>query len=177
MLQTLGTRLAFENRWVTLREDAVRFPDGLESVYAYIERPRYAIVAALGDGVLWMVEQYRHPIRARSWELPMGVAPGGDAIPIEEGARIELAEETGLRAAHWQRIAELAPAPALVAQTGVLFLATGLTRGQQALERTEQDLVAAPLPVDEVLAMAMDGRIVDGVTVACLGLLRLHGHL
>jgi ADP-ribose pyrophosphatase len=177
MLTTLSTRIAFENRWVSLREDAVRFPDGLESVYAYIERPRYAIVAAIEDGRLWMVEQYRHPIKARSWELPMGVAPGGDAIPIGEAAKIELAEETGLRAARWQLIAEIAPAPALVAQTGVLFLATGLTRGTQALEQTEQDLVAAALPVPEVLAMAMDGRIRDAATIACLGLLRLHGHL
>jgi ADP-ribose pyrophosphatase len=177
MLETRSTRIAFENRWVRLREDAVRFPDGFESVYAYIERPRYAIVAALEDGCLWMVEQYRHPLKARSWELPMGVAPGGDATPIEDAARIELAEETGLRAAQWQRLAEIAPAPALIAQTGVLFLATGLTPGPQALERTEQDLVAAALPVAQVLAMAMDGRIRDAATIACLGLMRLHGHL
>lgn len=177
MLTTLSTRIAFENRWVALREDAVRFPDGVESVYAYIERPRYAIIAAVEDGQIWMVEQYRHPLKARSWELPMGVAPGGDSIPIEEAARIELAEETGLGAAHWQRIAEIAPAPALIAQTGVLFLATGLTRGPQALEHSEQDLVACPLPVAEVLTMAMDGRLRDAATIACLGLLRLGGHI
>ncbi len=177
MLTTLSTRIAFENPWVSLREDAVRFPDGVESVYAYIERPRYAIVAAMEDGHLWMVEQYRHPLRARSWELPMGVAPGGDAIPIEDAARIELAEETGLSAALWRRISEVAPAPALIAQTGVLFLATGLTSGPQALEHSEQDLVAQALPVPEVLAMALDGRIRDAATIACLGLLRLGGHL
>lgn len=177
MLTTLSTRIAFENRWVALREDAVRFPDGVEGVYAYIERPRYAIIAAIEDQHLWMVEQYRHPLRARSWELPMGVAPGGDSIPIEQAARIELAEETGLTALHWQRIAEIAPAPALVAQTGVLFCATGLTRGPQALEHSEQDLVAAPLPIPAVLAMAQDGRIRDAATIACLGLLRLGGHL
>ena len=177
MLTTIATRIAFENRWVSLREDAVRFPDGVESVYAYIERPRYAIVAALEDGHIWMVEQYRHPLKARSWELPMGVAPGGDSIPIEEAARIELAEETGLTAARWQRIAEIAPAPALIAQTGVLFLATGLTPGPQALEHSEQDLVAQALPVADVLAMALDGRIRDAATIACLGLLRMGGHL
>jgi ADP-ribose pyrophosphatase len=177
MLTTLGTRIAFENRWVRLREDAVRFPDGLESVYAYIERPTYALIAAIQDGHLWMVEQYRHPLGARSWELPMGIAPGGDSIPIEEGARIELKEETGVTAAHWQRVGDLAPAPALLAQTGVLFLATGLTRGEQALEETEQDLIARALPVETVLDMARNGTIRDAATLASLGLLRLHGHL
>jgi ADP-ribose pyrophosphatase len=177
MLTTLASRIAFENRWVSLREDAVRFPDGIESVYAYIERPRYAIIAAVKDGHIWMVEQYRHPLKARSWELPMGVAPGGDTIPIEDAARIELAEETGVTADKWRRIAELAPAPALIAQTGVLFLATGLARGPQALEHSEQDLVARALPIPEVLGMALDGRIRDAATIACLGLLRLGGHL
>lgn len=175
MFDILGSHTAFENRWVRLREDAIRYPDGAEGVYAYIERPRYAVVAAVQDGRIWMVEQYRHPLRARSLELPMGVAPGGDAIPIEEAAAIELREETGVTAQRLDYVGEIAPAPALIAQTGALFLATGLTEGEQALEDTEQDLVAMALPVEEVLARACDGRIRDGATLASLGLLRLKG--
>ncbi|MFN3614340.1 MAG: NUDIX domain-containing protein [Rubrimonas sp.] len=175
MLTTVATRVAFENRWVRLREDDIRYPDGSEGVYTFIERPRYAIAAAVQDGCIWLVEQWRHPIRARMWELPMGVAPGGDSIPIEQAARIELREETGLVAETMERVAEIAPAPALVAQTGVLFLAKGLTQGEQALEPTEQDLIARPWPVDEAVAAALDGRIRDGATVASLCVLRLKG--
>jgi 8-oxo-dGTP pyrophosphatase MutT (NUDIX family) len=175
MLSTLSSRIAFENPWVRLREDRVRYPDGAEGPYVYIERPRYAIVAAVEDGRIWMVEQWRHPLGRRSLELPMGVAPGGDALPIEEAARIELREETGLTAARLDRVAEIAPAPALIAQTGVLFLATGLTPGPQALEATEQDLVARPMPVAEALGLALDGGLRDSATIACLGLLRLKG--
>ena len=177
MLSVRSTRIAFDNPWVTLREDAVTFPDGHEGVYAFIERPRYAIAAALEAGHLWLVEQYRHPLGRRSWELPMGVAPGGDATPIETAAQIELREETGVTAAHWQRLAEIAPAPALIAQTGVLFVATGLTDGPQALETTEQDLIARRWPVSDVLSMARNGTIRDGATLASLGLLSLHGFL
>jgi ADP-ribose pyrophosphatase len=173
MLTTTATRIAFENRWVRLREDAVRYPDGTSGVYAFIERPRYAIVAAVEDGHVWMVEQWRHPLRRRSWELPMGVAPGGDATPIEEAARIELREETGLTAAAMAYLGDIAPAPALLAQTGALFLATGLTRGPQALEHGEQDLVAARLPVAAVLARILSGEINDAATVASFGILRL----
>jgi len=172
---TLGTRIVWENRYVTLRQDSVRFPDGAEGDYTFIERPTYVIVAAVEDGAIWMVEQWRHPLRARSWELPMGVAPGGAATPIDEAARIELREETGLTAAEWRRLGEIAPAPALIAQTGVLFLATGLIRGAQQLEPTEQDLIARPWPVEEAIAAALDGRIRDGATLAALGLLRMRG--
>jgi ADP-ribose pyrophosphatase len=173
MLTTTATRIAFENRHVRLREDAVRYPDGASGVYAFIERPRYAIVAAIEDGHVWMVEQWRHPLRRRSLELPMGVAPGGDATPIEEAARIELREETGLTAACMQYVCDLAPAPALLAQTGALYLATGLTKGPQALEHGEQDLLATRLPVDDVIARILSGEIADAVTVAAFGLLRL----
>jgi ADP-ribose pyrophosphatase len=173
MLVTLSTRTVYENRYVTLRQDAVRYPDGAEGDYTFIKRPDYAIVAAIEDGHVWMVEQWRHPMGARSWELPMGVAPGGDAIPVEESARIELREETGVTAAAWREIGRLNPAPALIAQTGVLFLATGLTMGAPALEATEQDLIARPWPIGDVIAAVLDGRIRDAATIAAVGVLRL----
>jgi 8-oxo-dGTP pyrophosphatase MutT (NUDIX family) len=132
-----------------------------------------AIVAAIEEGHVWMVEQWRPPLRRRCWELPMGVAPGGDATPIEEAARIELREETGLTVARMDYLGDLAPAPALLAQTGALFLATGLTQGPQALEHGEQDLVAARMAVGEVVARILSGEIADAVTVAAFGLLRL----
>jgi len=175
MLTTLSDRIAFENRFVRLREEAVRYRDGSVGTYAFIERPRYAIAAAVEGGEIWMVEQWRHPLRRRCWELPMGVAPGGADTPIEEAARIELREETGVTALQWRYVAELAPAPALLAQTGALFLATGLTRGPQQLEHGEQDLVARPWPVEQAVAAALDGAIIDAVTTACLLRLRLRG--
>ena len=173
MLTVTASRIAFENRWIRLREDSVRYPDGTTGPYAFIERPRYAIVAAIEDGHVWMVEQWRHPLGARCWELPMGVAPGGDATPIEEAARLELREETGVTAACWREIGRLNPAPALLSQTGVAFLATGLTLGAPAPEATEQDLVARPWPVGDVIAAILDGRIRDAATVATFGLMRL----
>ncbi len=170
MAELLGRRTAFENRWVRLEEDRLRLPDGLEIDYVYVARPRYAIVAAVEDGRLWMVEQYRHPLGARSLELPMGVA---DAPTIEAAAATELREETGLRAERFDYVAEIAPAPALLAQTGALFLATGLTEGAPEREDTEQDLTAAPWPIEDVVAAMLDGRIRDGATLAALGLLRM----
>jgi ADP-ribose pyrophosphatase len=65
----------------------------------------------------------------------------------------------------------------LIAQTGVLFLATDLTQGEQILEHTEQDLIGRALPVQSVLDMARDGVIRDAATLASLGLLKLYGHL
>jgi ADP-ribose pyrophosphatase len=171
--RVLSSRIAHETPWLRLREDRIELPDGAAATYAYVERPRYAIVAAIEGGAVWMVEQYRHPLRARTLELPMGVAPGGDATPIEEAARIELREETGVTAETLTYIGEITPAPALLAQSGALFLATGLTEGPQDLEPMEQGLEARPIAVDRVLSMILAGEIRDGATVAAFGLLRL----
>lgn len=173
MARIRSSRVAYESPWVRLREDVIDLPDGTPTPYAYVERPRYAIVAAVEDGAIWMVEQYRHPMRARTLELPMGVAPGGDATPIDEAARIELREETGLTARELAYVGEIAPAPALLAQSGALFLATGLTRGPQALEPSEQGLEARPMAIDRALSMILAGEIRDGATLAAFGLLRL----
>ncbi len=55
-------------------------------------------------------------------------------------------------------------------EEGYVFLAEGLTPGAPEFDETEQ-LAIRRLPFAEALAMAMDGRITDGISVA--GLLKL----
>ncbi len=171
----LDSRVAFETPWLELRMDRLRLADGMELDYGYVARPRYAIVAAVQDGRIWMVSQYRHPLRRRIWELPMGIAPGVPEDRMAEAAAIELREETGVSAERFDYVAEIAPAPALLAHTGALFLATGLSEGAAAPEATEQDLVAEAWRVEEAVAAVLDGRISDAATIASVGLLRLKG--
>lgn len=45
-------------------------------------------------------------------------------------AKRELAEETGLRAKKWKKIAEFYPSPGFVAEKMTIFLATGLRAGE-----------------------------------------------
>ncbi len=54
-----------------------------------------------------------------------------------------------------------------------LFLANGLTRGEQQLDATEYGLITQRFRLDEVEAMFRDGRIRDAATVAAFGLLRI----
>jgi hypothetical protein len=37
-----GTRLVYENRWMRVREDAVRRRDGSEGIYDVVEKPDFA---------------------------------------------------------------------------------------------------------------------------------------
>ena len=58
-----------------------------------------------------------------------------------------------------------------------IYLAQGLRVGEADREQSEQDLISRAFPLDEVLAMVLNGTIKDAATVAALGLLRLKGLL
>ena len=51
---------------------------------------------------------------------------------------------------------------------GILYLATGLVDGQAAPEGTETGLEVRRVPFAEALAMTLDGRITDGLSVVGL---------
>ena len=179
---TLSSRIAYENRWLRVREDVIRRPDGADGLYGVIVRGDFVVVAALDDEpgpglgaerTLTLVQQYRYPVGQRMWELPMGMwEDQPDAAP-EEIARGELAEETGLLAARLERVATLFQAAGYSNQKGHVFVATGLRPTETDREATEQDMVAQAFPLGEVEAMIGDGRISCMVTVAAIGLLRI----
>ena len=173
-IETLGTRLVYENRWMRVREDRIRYRDGSESIYGVVEKSDFvAIVAVDEGGRLHLVQQYRYPVRGRHWEIPQGAwheRPGADPLEVARG---ELGEETGLEAARMIHAGHLFEAYGYCTQGFHVFLATGLTRGQAEREREEQDLVTRDFPFTEVERMIRDGEIKDATTVAALGLLRL----
>lgn len=70
-IETLGTRIVYENRWMRVREDAIRRRDGSEGIYGVVEKPDFvAIVPLEDDGRIHLVQQYRYPVGARYWEFP-----------------------------------------------------------------------------------------------------------
>jgi 8-oxo-dGTP pyrophosphatase MutT (NUDIX family) len=168
-----SSRVVYENRWMTVREDELERADGSPGLYAVVQKRPSAVVVPLHGGEITLVEQYRHPVDARFWELPQGAWDDrADPVP-EELARGELAEETGLRADTLEHLGRLYFAYGLTDQRFDAWLATGLSQGEQALEPEEDGLKVGRFPVEEVRAMLLDGRIADSATVAVLGLLRL----
>ena len=168
-----GTRVVYENRWMRLREDRFERADGSEGLYAVVEKsPATAVIAIDGEEVV-LVEQYRHPVGERFWELPQGAWDVDDQPDPEELARGELAEETGLRAGRLERLGRLFFAYGITGQPFDVWLATDLTQGEQALEPEEEGLRVGRFSLERAEEMILDGTIADAATVAAFGLLRL----
>jgi hypothetical protein len=58
-ITTLSTRLVYENRWMRVREDAIRRRDGSAGIYGVVEKPDFVVIAALEEDRVQLVEQYR----------------------------------------------------------------------------------------------------------------------
>jgi len=175
-IATLRTRLVYENRWMRVREDAIRRPDGSQGIYGVVEKSDFVVIAPVEeDGSVHLVEQYRYPVGARFWEFPQGAwehAPEADPIDVARG---ELQEETGLLADHMTAAGHLLQAYGYATQGYHVFLARGLRPAARKLDHEEQGLITRRFSGSELTRMIRDGEIKDATTVAALGLLQLKG--
>lgn len=165
-------RVAYENPWITVWHDDVVRPDGGPGIYGVVHFPGLAagiVVLDDRDRVL-LVGQHRYTLDAYSWEIPEGgVAPGEDALA---GARRELLEETGIVATDWREIGRFHLSNSVTDEMAVHYLATGLRQGDAAPEATEE-LEVRWVTFDDALAMTLDGRITDAMTIMALQRLAL----
>ena len=165
-MRQVSSRLVYENPWLSLREDQVARADGSEGIYSVVDAKDFALVLPFENDGFHLVEQYRYPVGARSWEFPSGSFPAGVTGTPEELAAAELREETGLTAVRLTRLGHLNPANAMSGQRCHVFLATDLTPGRSEREATEQDMRQEWFPRGEVERMLREGVITDGPSIA-----------
>ena len=167
-IEQVSSREVYRNPWLSLREDAIRRPDGSAGVYSVVDKPDFALVIPAEPDGFHLVEQFRYPVGGRFWEFPQGT--GGAADP-EALARAELAEETGLRAGSLVPLGHLYCAYGMSSQGFDVFLATDLTPGPTARELSEQDMQQRLVSRDEFEAMIRTGLVRDDSTLAAYALL------
>ena len=165
--RTTTRRVAYANRWLTVWHDQVFRPDGTPGVYGVVHFANLAVgvVAIDTEDRVVLVGQHRYTLDAWSWEIPEGGVPP-DEDPAAGAAR-ELREETGLVAATWRELARVHLSNSVTDEAGILYLATDLAEGAAAPEETEV-LEVWRVPFQEALAMTLDGRITDSLSVVAL---------
>ncbi len=101
--------------------------------WEYVGRPRgirAAVILAVEDGDILLVEQFRVPLGRPCLELPAGLVGDDDSRDedVLEAAARELEEETGYRAEHLESLGEFYSSPGMVSESFTLVRAHGLTR-------------------------------------------------
>jgi len=162
---TNKTAHIYQNPWIRVEEHHIINPAGNDGIYGtvHFKNKAIAIIPFDSNGNTWLVGQFRYPLNQYSWEIPMGGGLIGK--DILESAKRELREETGLTAEKWTEIMRIHTSNSVTDEEGIVYLAEDLTHGETEFEETEV-LEIRKLPFSDVLKMAMDGSITDGISIA-----------
>lgn len=165
--ETVSSRVLYSGAILALRQDQVAMPDGRVAEREVIEHHAAVAVLALDDdGNVVLIRQYRHPLGTRLLELPAGLLDIDGEDPLTAAKR-ELAEETGLAAAEWSVLVDVALSPGFTDEALRVYFATGLSETDRPdPEHEEADLELVRMPVAEAVRAALAGEIVNATAVA-----------
>jgi len=173
--ELIESQSIFKGAVFDVERDRLREEDGSEIVREVVRHAGGAgCLPLFDDGRVALVRQYRHPARRELLEIPAGKIESGET-PAGCAAR-ELEQETGFRAGRIERLAEFYSTPGFCEERLYVYLATGLERAEQNLDRDEYVEVAY-LPFGEAVAMAERGEIEDSKTIIALLLAARKGRL
>lgn len=167
---TLSQKVLVNNQFISVREDVIQRPDGKEGRYYVVELNTWSVIIPKAQDKLYMVRQYRYPVGSVSVEFPMGHVPNKSP---EEIARIELSEETGIRADTIEPLGSFWSSTANSNSTGHIFLAEGL-HFEQAHPEEGEFVEMVEYSIAQVREMIAKGEILDGATIVAFHFLEQH---
>ena len=148
--------------------------------WEYVARSRgirAAVILAVEDGDVLLVEQYRVPLGCNCIELPAGLIGDHDADedPLESAAR-ELEEETGYRAERLEDLGAFYSSPGMLSESFTLVRAHGLTKIGEGGGVDGENIIVHRVAVDQlpqfVAIKRAQGCVIDAKLLMLPGMIR-----
>ncbi|MCM0674864.1 NUDIX hydrolase [Micromonospora phytophila] len=159
------TGVVYQDEYVTLVRDPVRFPGGALGTYIRSLPTSGAdgvVLLPVLDGAIVLVEHFRHATRRWHLEAPRGFGEAG--VPADEQAARELREEIGVAPTRLVDLGTLHPDTGTATDTVRLYLAEIAEIGP--LGAGEGIRAAQAHPPQRVGELIRDGVITDSFTIA-----------
>lgn len=131
-----------------------------------IEKNSFVLIIALTDkNEIVLERQYRDALQKETLEIVAGTMEEGETDTLAAAKR-ELREETGYTAKYWQQIGMM-EVSANQKNTVYVFVATGLTAGETALD-DDEEIEVIKIPINQVMEKVTSGEIFIATNVAAL---------
>ena len=159
----VASREIFQGNIVHLFKDDILLPNGKPATREVIRHVgAVAVVPLTDDGKVIVERQFRYPIDRVATEIPAGKLDSAEEDRLSAAKR-ELEEETGYTATDWLCLGDFHPTFAYCDEMITLYLARGLQKGTRHLD-PDEFLNIREVPLEELVAAVMDGKITDGKT-------------
>ena len=165
-LDVRSSERVFEGRVWNVTRDTLDFA-GAVLTRDYVDHTGAVAVLAIDDeDRVCLIRQYRHPIRAREWELPAGLLDEAAESPLAAAKR-ELAEEVDLEASDWAVLSDFHTSPGGSNEALRIYLARGLTATATVFARTdeESELEQHWVPLDDIVSAVLARDVQNAILV------------
>lgn len=173
-IKQIASREIYKNKWLSLREDTVLFPNGKQGIYSVVERPPVNFIIASNENKkITFIYEYRYPINKTILQLPAGtVEPTESTL---ESAKRELLQETNTKADNWLNLGHFFIGPGHETVRANIWLATSLTKQINSTpnnlgESNEAILQTKDLSLNTIKEKINSNKIECGITLAALNL-------
>ncbi len=162
----LTSQEIFNGVAIHLFKDEILLPNGEKSTREVIRHPgAVCVLPVTSDGNAVFVKQFRYAFNKVTLEAPAGKLEKGEE-PLSAALR-ELSEETGLTADEIIPMSDMYTTPALIDEVIHLYIARGLTKGEQHLD-ADEFINVEEIPLEKAVQLVMDGEIKDSKTQTIL---------
>lgn len=164
----------FRGRVWAVRSDDVVFGEQVVTRHYVVHFGAVAVVALDEADRVLVIQQYRHPVAARTWEVPAGLLDAPDEEPLTAAQR-ELAEESGFIAHQWSVLTDYATTPGGSSELIRIYLARDLEElpeRPRTDEAEEQDMPVAFVALDDLRDAILAGAVAN--TSLVVGALAAH---
>ncbi len=164
-MRVLGTRRIYEGNVLNLRVDTLETPNGPHDVEIVEHSGAVVVMARTSPDAMVLVQQYRHPLGHKTWEVCAGSMDPGETP--EEAALRELREETGFRARSIKRLWSAYSAPGFCSELLHFFVTDAWDVGEMDPDPEEQ-IEIATFSIDTLRDMMERDELPDAKTQICV---------
>jgi ADP-ribose pyrophosphatase len=173
--ERLSTTYPFEYHMFRIRQDEVRWPDGVVRPYAYVQASGAVwVVPVTDDNQVILIRQFRYTIDDWCWEAVAGGFHDFAGTPVQLAER-ELAEEIGGTSDDLTYVGSYRAGVSTVDEVCHIVLARGVRLDLEPCREPGEIIEVHIVPLERALEMARNGEMVDGRSA--LAILRCEPYL